>query len=65
MTCPKCGSQNNYVTGVSGDTAGRVIHHLSCSRCSHSWTTASHPARAPELPDELVINGITYRRVEE
>lgn len=76
MICPKCGRRNVYLTGVSEDTTGQIIHYLSCSECNYSWrNTAKKVAeysnattqtpKVVELPYEIEINGIKYRRVEE
>lgn len=70
MICPKCGRRNVHLTGASEDTAGRIIHYLSCSECNYSWrNTAKKVAEysnvTTQLPDEIEINGIKYRRVEE
>lgn len=78
MICPKCGSRNVRLIGVSEDITGQMIHYLSCSECDHSWrntakkvaeysNTAIVTTQIPkivELPYELEINGIKYKRVE-
>ena len=71
MICPKCGSTNVYIIGGSGYTDGRITNDLFCRECNHCWDITHYPNKTTqtpkvvELPYEIEINGIKYRRVEE
>lgn len=71
MICPKCGSRNAYIIGGSGDTSGRITNDWFCPECNHYWDITNYPnkttqtPKVAELPYEIEINGIKYRRVEE
>ena len=73
MTCSKCNGQSVYCSDWGEDRYGHVWETWFCPNCGHSYTTTRYIGKckavknsksvAPELPDELVINGIRYRRV--
>lgn len=70
MICPKCGSTNAHISSVVGDTTGQIIEHWFCCECDHTWVAHRlkdiiSSSTAAKLPDEIEINGIKYRRVEE
>ena len=70
MICPKCGSTNAYISNIVGGTTGRTREYWCCCECDHTWVvhnlgTIPLSSTAAKLPDEIEINGIKYRRVEE
>lgn len=73
MRCSKCNGQSVYCSAWSEDTDGRIWDTWFCPNCGHSYITRGYIDKskavknsksvAPELPDEIVINGIKYRKV--
>ena len=70
MNCPKCNGQSVYPTFVSEDRSGYTWTTWFCPNCGHEHTTHSYVSKRKaaksgrtEPPDEVVINGVKYRRV--
>lgn len=69
MICPKCNGRNAYCTGCGADLSGFSWEMWYCPECGHSYTRRRKTVKknsksvAVELPDEIEINGIKYRRV--
>ena len=69
MKCSKCGSQYTYHSGCGVDADGFYWEEWFCPDCGNSHTVNRKVSRksktiTTELPDEIVINGIRYRKVE-
>lgn len=74
MNCPKCSGRNVYATGVGEDRSGYSWVTWVCLDCGHEYSTRRYTAErnvskksksvTTELPDEIVINGIRYRKVD-
>lgn len=67
MPCRKCGSRNTYSNGC-GESNGFYWETWYCPDCGYSHTINTKVVKksksiTQELPDELVINGVKYRRV--
>ena len=68
MTCSKCNGQSVYCSDWGEDRYGHVWETWFCPNCGHSYTTSRKVTKksksvTTELPYEIVINGIRYRRV--
>ena len=73
MRCSICNGQSVYCSAWGEDREGRIWNAWSCPNCGHSYTTSRYIGKGKavknsksvttELPDEIVINGIKYRKV--
>ena len=70
MTCSKCNGQSVYPTNIVEDRASYTWVTWRCPNCGYERTTHVYTPKqkaatcgTTNLPDELVINGVKYRRV--
>ena len=68
MKCRKCGGQNAYCNGCGADSSGYTWETWFCPDCGNSHTVNRKVSRrsksvTTELLDEIVINGVKYRKV--
>ena len=68
MRCSKCNGQSVFCIEWGEDRNDRIWERWFCPNCGYSYTTNRKVTKksksvTTELPDELVINGIKYRRI--